>query len=72
MIFGIEFYAVTFDFVGKFLLAFTAFLVHMKLSKEKKFDRHVLKEMKIEKYIGIFALVFLVIGYVLHVINFAS
>ena len=70
MAYGIEFWATTFDFVGKFLIAITALLAHRIIVKEKGIDKIVLKDMKLEFTTGIFGLIFLVIGYVLHLTIF--
>lgn len=72
MILGIEFWAETFDFVGKILLAIAALLVHVKLGREKKIDKYVLKELRLEKIIGTIAISFLIIGYTLHIAFFIN
>jgi hypothetical protein len=64
--FDFQFWAITFDFIGKFLLAFTAFLVHLRLKQEKRIDGRVLKEMKMEGLVGGIALIMLIIAYILH------
>tara|TARA_Y100000310_G_C20500322_1_gene723639 strand:+ start:637 stop:858 length:222 start_codon:yes stop_codon:yes gene_type:complete len=66
MVFGIEFWAVTFDFVGKLLIAFTALLTHRILIRERKIDDLVLKDMKLEVSAGILGIICIVIGYGLH------
>jgi len=66
MNFGIEFWALTFDFVGKVLIAITALLAHKILIKEKTLDKIVLKEMKLELSAGFLGVMFLIIGYLLH------
>lgn len=63
---GIVFWAVTFDFMGKILIAVIALLVHRRVKKEQKINRKVLKEMKLEQGIGIAAIIFIITGYVLH------
>lgn len=66
--FNIEFWAVTFDFAGKFLIALAALLTHRVLIRERAIDKLVLKDMKLEVSAGIFGIIFIVIGYVLHLI----
>jgi len=43
----------------------TALMVHHKLSMEKKIDRHVVKDFKIEMFLGIFSILFFIVSYVL-------
>lgn len=64
----VEFFALTFDFLGKFLLVIMALLVHRRVKKEHKIDKKVLKEMKLEQSVGIIALIFLIMGYTLELI----
>ena len=65
---GLEFWALTFDFTGKILLVIVALLVHKRVRKAQRIDKRVLKEMKFEQGAGILALVFLALGYILHLI----
>lgn len=62
---SLVFWATTFDFLGKFLLASLVLLVHGKIRKEGKIDKIVLKDMKIEQVLGVVSLVFIVTGYIL-------
>ena len=65
-----EFWAVTFDFVGKLLIALTALLTHRILIRERKIDDLVLKDMRLEVGAGILGITFIIIGYGLHLILF--
>jgi len=58
--------AITLDFIGKFLLALLVILVHYRVQKEGKIDRKVLKEMRLEKFIGSLSLILLVVAYIIH------
>ncbi len=58
--------ALTLDVIGKVMLGFTVLFVHRRLMKEHRVDREVLKEMKQEQILGALAIVFIVAGYVLH------
>jgi hypothetical protein len=69
MVYGIEFWAVTFDFIGKVLIALTALLTHRVLIREQKIDKLVLKDMKLEVASGFLGLVFIIIGYILHLMS---
>ena len=71
MAYGLEFWAITFDFVGKILIATTALLAHRIIVREKGIDKIVLKDMKLEISTGVVAIIFLIIGYVLHFIVFS-
>lgn len=70
MIFGIEFWAVTFDFVGKFLIAVTALLAHRIIIKERGIDKIAIHNMKLELTTGVVGLIFLMTGYGLHLVIF--
>ena len=63
---GLMFWALTFDTVGKILIAVMALLVHTRIKKEKGIDKIVLKEMKLEQSIGALAILLIITGYVLH------
>ena len=62
---GIEFWALTSDFVGKVLIAIMALLVHGKIRKEHKIDLLVMKEMHLEEFLGGLGILLIVIGYLL-------
>lgn len=68
MIYGLEFWALTLDFVGKFLIALTALLTHRRIALEKHIDKLVLKDLKLELSVGFISIIFLMLGYVLHLI----
>ena len=60
------FWATTFDFVGKILIAITALLVHKRIKKAHRINKKVLKEMRFEQSIGFSGIIVIVIGYILH------
>lgn len=66
---GLEITAFSFDFVGKVLIALIAILVHYRVKKEGKIDKKVLKSFARELSVGILAIVFLAVGYVLHILS---
>lgn len=61
--------ALTFDIVGKILIAITAILVHRKVIAEKRIDKNVLKEFHKEEVYGVLGIIALLLGYILHMIN---
>ena len=63
---GIEFWALTSDFVGKVLIAIMALLVHRKVRKEQKIDLLVLKEMHLEEILGGLGILLIALGYILN------
>lgn len=63
---GLMFWALTFDTVGKILIAVMALLVHKRIKREKGIDKLVLREMKLEQSIGVLAILLIITGYVLH------
>ena len=68
MIFGIEFWAITFDFLGKLLIAATAIMAHRRIVIEKRLDKLVFEDLKLEFSFGIIGIIALIIGYSLHLI----
>lgn len=58
--------ALTFDFIGKFLIGISVLLVHHKIFQDGRIDKLVLKEMKKEYSVAIIGLVFLTAGYIMH------
>jgi hypothetical protein len=67
--YGIEFWAWTFDFAGKLLIAITALMAHRIIIKEKSIDDIVLKDLKLELISGFVGILFLITGYILHLVN---
>jgi len=55
--------------VGEVMVGFTAIMVHHRVWKEHKIDNRVFEEMKIERKAGIIGLIFIIIGFVLQIIN---
>ncbi len=68
--FGIPFWAITFDFVGKILVAVMAILVHMKIRKAHKIDTEVMKEIYLEELMGAAGILLIVAGYILKLYPF--
>ncbi|MGK0209025.1 MAG: hypothetical protein ACI83O_000287 [Patescibacteria group bacterium] len=46
-----------------------ALLVHNKIKNERKIDRHVIKEMKMEQILGVVAMLFFALSYILNFVN---
>lgn len=65
--FGIPFWAITFDFVGKILVAIMAILVHMKMRKAHKIDTEVMKEIYLEELMGAVGILLITAGYILKI-----
>jgi hypothetical protein len=68
MALGLEFWAITFEFTGKILIAVTVLLVHSRVRREHKIDKRVLKEMGKETVIGVLGIVLMLVGYLLHLV----
>ncbi|MAG38240.1 hypothetical protein CMI45_02555 [Candidatus Pacearchaeota archaeon] len=64
--FNIEFWAFTFDSLGKILIAATALMAHRIIMKHRGIDDIVLKDMRLEFTTGIVGIIMIVIGYALH------
>ncbi|PIQ67186.1 MAG: hypothetical protein COV95_00095 [Candidatus Zambryskibacteria bacterium CG11_big_fil_rev_8_21_14_0_20_40_24] len=64
---GIQIAGITLEFIGTVLIARTAIRVHDRVRIEHNIDEKVISEMKKERNIGVFGVVLIVVGYVLHV-----
>lgn len=65
---NIRFWALTTEFLGKFMIILSALRVHHKVKKEHKIDKKVLKALNRERDLAIIGIVLLIIGYFLHLI----
>lgn len=63
-----EVLALTLDITGKIMVAYTALAVHNRVRKEHKIDGGVFRAMKREQMIGVAGIIFMILGYVLHLI----
>ena len=70
MAFETLFWATTFDFIGKILVAIMAILVHMKIRKAHKIDTEVMKEIYLEELMGATGIVLITAGYILKIYPF--
>ena len=61
--------AFTLDIIGKIMIAYTALSVHSYVSKERGIDRAVFRAMRREKVIGISGIIFMVAGYLIHIVT---
>jgi hypothetical protein len=57
----------TLDFIGTVLIAIMALMVHKKAIIEKHIDKKVIKEMKIEQFMGGIAILLLTISFILKI-----
>jgi predicted HTH domain antitoxin len=55
--------ALTLDFTGKILLGIMALMVHWKIKQDKRIDKEVIKEIKIELTLGSIAILLFIIEY---------
>ncbi len=55
----------TSDVIGKVLLALSVYFVHSRVVREKKIDKAVLKEMRMERNMALIGLILIVIGYLM-------
>lgn len=65
----VELLALTFDIIGKILIAITAILVHKKVVARKRIDKTIIREFHREEVYAVLGIVAMLLGYVLHVIN---
>jgi hypothetical protein len=66
---AVEVFAFTSSYVGKLLIAIVAILTHHKVAKEGKIDKRVKKSFRREMTIGILGILFLTVGYILHLVS---
>ena len=59
--------ALTADFLGKVLLGISVLLVHRHVAKAKKINATVLKDMKKEQVMTLIGIMFITLGYILHI-----
>jgi hypothetical protein len=64
------FLGLTLGLLGKLLISFTVIMVHTKITKEKHIDGLVLMEMHREKYVALFGVALMVLGYILEVYSY--
>lgn len=55
----------TLDLIGKGLLALSVYFVHNRIVKEKKVDKIVLKEMRMERNLAFIGLILMIVGYLM-------
>ncbi|MEX2436929.1 MAG: hypothetical protein WD471_02090 [Candidatus Paceibacterota bacterium] len=60
--------AYTLQTIGHVLIAYTAIRVHFRFRQEHKVDEDVFNVMKKEQIIGIAGIIFVVVGYIFHII----
>jgi len=65
---NLEIIGLTFDVLGKVLIAYTAIKVHYRVRHEHQIDDVVFKEMRQEQWMGITGIAMIVIAYFLEVI----
>lgn len=58
----------TIDTLGKILLGITVLMVHWHVLKEHKIDADVLHSMKREQFLGVLAILLIVLGYILQLL----
>ncbi len=64
-IFDHQFLGSFLEMFGKITLAVAVLLFHKKLVKEQKVDKKVIKEMKNEQYLTIFAIILIISGFLI-------
>ncbi len=57
----------TLDFIGKILIAISVLLVHSRVARENKIDKHIVKQIEREKWMTVFGIVLMAIGFLLQV-----
>lgn len=62
----IELLAFTTDAIGKVMVSYTVLQVHFRMWQEHRIDKKVYDEMREERYIGLFGIFLMLVGYFLH------
>lgn len=60
-------FGITLGMIGKVLLGVTVIRVHSHLAKEHKVDDDVVNQIHLEKILGTFAILLILIGYLLEI-----
>ncbi len=60
----------TFDVIGKILIGIAVLFVHGRILKKHRISNGVLKRMRKEQILGLLGIVFILIGYFIHILNF--
>lgn len=67
MVQGLEALAVSFNFFGKILIIIMALLIHKAMQKQGKINIYVIKELKLEQFIGALSILLLTAAYVIEI-----
>ncbi len=60
--------ASTLDIIGKIMVAYTALSVHRRVQAEHRIGMTAFRAMRREQRAGVIGIVFMILGYLLHVI----
>lgn len=63
---------ITLDTIGTIIIAYMALRVHGRVREETRIDAYVMKEMRLERILGVIGVTLIVAGYVLQIIGFTS
>jgi hypothetical protein len=66
-----EFWGLTVQTVGEVLIGSLVIHVHHKILQDRKIDEPVLKDIRLEQYVGVLGLLLIVTGYLMQVRAFA-
>ena len=69
---GLLFAGIIVGTLGKVVLGITVLMVHTRLFREHRIDRAVLSELKRERWVGIFSILLIVIGFVLEMVFYTT
>lgn len=58
----------TFDTIGTLLIAWAALSVHHKVLNDHKISKNVYLKMKVEQFLGILGMIFIIVGYILNLL----
>lgn len=67
MMIDLSFFALTFDVLGKLMIAYAALQVHRRVLHEHTIDAQVFRTMKREQILGIAGALFIVIAYIVEI-----
>lgn len=70
MIFNALFWGLTLGIIGKVILGIAVVSVHWRIVKEHKIDGKVLTEMRRERNLAIFGVIFMILGYLLELVSY--
>ncbi|MFH1611646.1 MAG: hypothetical protein ABIA83_03550 [Patescibacteria group bacterium] len=59
----------TIQTIGEVMIGITILYVHHKMLREKKFDKKVFADIRIEQWTGLIGIIMIIFGYIIQITN---